>query len=63
MKLGKVPRKISVDLRGLAAYERQEGAIVEMGRGTYRVVKVENGKATLELATIRAGPGAHVVKE
>ena len=44
----KQKKKLTIDVRGLASYEQKEGEVVELARGTYRVVKIENGKATLE---------------
>ena len=41
-------KKLTIDVRGLASHEKKEGEMVELAGGVYRVVKIENGKATLE---------------
>jgi len=46
-----IPKKRTIDERGLTSMERKIGATVQMPRALYRVVKLAKGIAYLELIT------------
>jgi hypothetical protein len=55
MRPPRIPKKRTIDERGLTSMERKVGATVQMRDGLYRVVKLQNGVAHLELITQKVG--------